>query len=61
MLCGWVGHITTKARMSEWSKEADLSSAAHLSAQVRTLHLSTLNIHTHKYTFNLFCSRGPVG
>ena len=24
MLRGWVGHITTKARLSEWSKEPDL-------------------------------------
>ena len=24
MLRGWAGHVTTKARMSEWSKEADL-------------------------------------
>jgi hypothetical protein len=24
MLRGWAGHVTTKAPMSEWSKEADL-------------------------------------
>ena len=24
MLCGWVGHVTTKARMPEWSKGVDL-------------------------------------
>ena len=24
MLRGWVGHITTKARMPEWSKGVDL-------------------------------------
>ena len=24
MLCGWVGHITTKACMPEWSKGVDL-------------------------------------
>ena len=45
MLCGWVGHITTKARLSEWSKEPDLrdsngiiSNLVASASRVRTAH-----------------------